>query len=137
MKEMNIKKAIVIFVHAIVGWGLCGAIIGIGRNVTTMGNTLIIHAIGVPIIFGLLSWLYFAKFRYTTPLQAAVIFVSFAILMDVFVIAMFVEKSFAMFVSILGTWIPFALIFLSTYLVGQYVTGVPVLSKTVNTPPAM
>ena len=120
MTEMNIKKAAVIFVHAIVGWGLCGAIIGIGRSVTTMENTLIIHAIGVPIIFGLLSWLYFAKFHYTTPLQTAVIFVSFAILMDVFVIAIFVEKSFAMFASILGTWIPFALIFISSYLTGLF-----------------
>jgi hypothetical protein len=124
MTGMNIKKAAVIFAHAIVGWGLCGAIIGIGRNITTMDNTLIIHAIGVPIIFGLLSLLYFSKFHYTTPLQTAGIFVSFAILMDFFVIAMFVEKSFVMFASILGTWIPFALIFLTPYLVGQYVVGV-------------
>jgi peptidoglycan biosynthesis protein MviN/MurJ (putative lipid II flippase) len=117
---MNIKKIAVLFAHGLVGWAACGAIIGIFRSITSMENTLIIHAIGVPVIFGLLSLLYFSKFNYTTPMQTAVFFFSFAILMDVFVIAIFVEKSFAMFASILGTWIPFALIFLSTYLVGSY-----------------
>ena len=118
---MNIKKFAVLFAHGLVGWGLCGAIIGIFRSITSMENTLIIHAIGVPIIFGLLALLYFSRFNYTTPLQTAAFFFSFAILMDVFVIAIFVEKSFAMFASILGTWIPFGLIFLSTYLVGSYI----------------
>jgi hypothetical protein len=36
------------------------------------------------------------------------------------VVAPLFERSFAMFASVLGTWIPFALIFLSTYLVGWY-----------------
>jgi peptidoglycan biosynthesis protein MviN/MurJ (putative lipid II flippase) len=117
---MNIKKFAVLFAHGLVGWGLCGAIIGIFRGITSMENTLIIHAIGVPIIFGLLSLLYFSRFNYTTPLKTATFFFSLAILMDAFVIAIFVEKSFAMFASILGTWIPFALIFLSTWLVGTY-----------------
>lgn len=116
------KKAIIIFIHALIGWALCGAIIFTGRSVTTMENTLIIHAMGVPVIFSLLSLVYFHFFNYTTPLQTAAIFMSFAILMDTFVIAMFVEKSFVMFTNILGTWIPFGLIFLSTYLVGQWIT---------------
>ena len=49
------KKIIIIIIHMLIGWGLCGSIIGIGRQVTSMQNTLIIHAIGVPIIFGMLS----------------------------------------------------------------------------------
>ena len=104
-----------------IGWALCGAIIGIGRQATSIQNTLIIHAIGVPIIFAVISLIYFKKINYTTPLQTAVIFLSFAIFMDFFVVALLIEKSFDMFASILGTWIPFALIFLSTYLVGLYV----------------
>lgn len=63
---------------------------------------------------------YFKKFNYTNPLQTAIIFVSFVIFMDIFVIALLIEKSFVMFKSILGTWIPFILIILSTYLTGVY-----------------
>jgi hypothetical protein len=113
-----VKKIIIILVFALIGWGLCGAIIGIGRSVTSMDNTLIIHAVGAPIIFAALSWLYFARFHFTTPLQTAAIFLGVVILMDAGVIAPFAEKSYAMFTSILGTWIPFALIFSSTLLVG-------------------
>ncbi|MCX9011383.1 MAG: hypothetical protein OIN66_09705 [Candidatus Methanoperedens sp.] len=102
----NQFKSIVILAHAFAGWALCGAIIGIGREITSLENTLIAHAIGAPVIFAVISLNYFI--------------VSFVIFMDFFVIAFVVEKSFDMFKSILGTWIPFILIFLSTYLTGAY-----------------
>jgi hypothetical protein len=43
--------------------------------------------------------------------------------MDAFVVAPLLERSYAMFASALGTWIPFALIFGSTYAVGQASTS--------------
>jgi hypothetical protein len=42
--------------------------------------------------------------------------------MDVFVVAMLINKSFEMFANPIGTWIPFVLLTLTTYLVGIYVT---------------
>ncbi len=118
MKTSAVTKGIVVLAHALVGWALCGSIIGIGRSVTTMENTLIVHAIGAPIIFGALAWVYTAKFHYTTPLQTAAIFAGTALLMDGGLIAPFVEKSFAMFADPLGTWIPLGLSFVSAYVVG-------------------
>jgi hypothetical protein len=41
-------------------------------------------------------------------------------MLDFVVVATLVEKSYAMFASILGAWIPFALIFGATRLVGVY-----------------
>ena len=120
---MNLKKAIIVLVHAVVGWGICGAIIGIGRNVTTMEITLILHAIGAPVFFAIIALFYFKYFNYTPPLQTAIIFVSFVIFMDVFLVALYIEKSFAMFTSILGTWIPFVLIFMATYTTGLYLNS--------------
>ncbi len=121
MSETNkiaIAKLVLLLAHAFAGWMLCAAIIGIGLQVTTVENTLIAHAIGVPIIFAIIAWMYFRTFNYTTPLQTALVFLVFEILMDFFVIALLVQKSFAMFASVLGTWIPFALIFASTYVTG-------------------
>jgi hypothetical protein len=43
------KKTIIILIHAFIVWALCGATIGIGRFITTMEVTLIIHAIGAPV----------------------------------------------------------------------------------------
>ena len=109
----------IILIHAFVGWGLCGAIIGIGRNVTSMQVTLIAHAVGAPVIFVVISICYYKWFHYTTALQTATAFVLFVILMDVFVVALLIEKSFGMFTSILGTWLPFGLIFTAVYITGR------------------
>jgi hypothetical protein len=49
----------------------------------------------------------------------AALFLALVVFMDFFVVALLIEKSFDMFLSPLGTWIPFALIFLSTYFVGR------------------
>lgn len=119
---MDTRNSIVLLAHAFAGWVLCGAIMGIGMTLTSIGNTLVLHAIGAPVIFGLLSLNYFRKFNYTTPLQTAIVFVSFVIFMDVFVVALLIEESFEMFRSVLGTWIPLFLIFISTYLAGLYST---------------
>ncbi len=114
------RKAVVILGHALIGWALCAAIMGIGMSVTTLGTTLIVHAVGAPIIFAVISLVYFGKFNYTAPLQTAIAFVSVVILMDVFVVALFIQRSFEMFASLLGTWIPFVLIFTATFLTGLY-----------------
>jgi len=119
---MNNKKSLVILIHAFVGWALCAATMGIGMTVMTIEATLIIHAIGAPIFFGVVSWIYFHNFNYTNPLQTALIFIGFVVAMDFFVVALLINKSLEMFTSPLGTWIPFALIFLSTYLTGSYST---------------
>jgi len=117
------KKSTIILLHAFIGWALCGAIMGIGMSITSLQTTLIVHAIGAPAIFALLSWIYFWKFNYTTPLMTAIIFVGFVIFMDVFVVALMIEKSFEMFTNILGTWLPFMLILGVTYLVGYVIQG--------------
>jgi len=112
-------RSLTIGLHALIGWAICGAIIGVGRTYTTMENTLIIHAILVPIVFGFISFVYFKKFNYTTPLETAVIFLIFMVVMDAVIVAQYIAKSFRMFLNPLGTWIPFLSIFLITYLVGQ------------------
>lgn len=91
----------------------------VGSSVTSMENTLIIHAIGVPIIFFVMSVVYFKKFNYTGPFWTALSFLLFVVIMDFFVVAFIIEKNFTMFQSMLGTWIPFILIFTVTYLTGR------------------
>lgn len=113
---MNARKIAIILVHAFLGWLLCFATIGIGMAVTTLSNALVIHAILAPLFFATISYFYFRRFNFTTPLQTAVIFIGFVMLMDFFVVALLINRSLEMFASLLGTWIPFTLIFLSTYL---------------------
>lgn len=118
MDNLNFKKIIIVLIHAFVVWVLCGGTIAIGRSVTTMKLTLIIHAIGAPIFAFMVAMFYYKRFNYTSPICTAFIFFFFVIAMDAGLVAPVFEKSYRMFKSILGTWIPFSLIFLSTYITG-------------------
>lgn len=120
MKKMNAREVITILAHAFVVWVVCGATMGIGMAATSLENTLTIHVVVAPVIAAIVSLVYFKKFNHTTPLQTAILFLSFVVFMDVFVVALVILRSFEMFASIPGTWLPFALIFLATYVTGLY-----------------
>ena len=122
---MNTTKIAIMLLHAFVGWALCAATIGIGMAITTMNTALVMHAIAAPVIFAMVSLVYFHWFNYTTPLRTAVIFTAFVIGMDFFVVALLINRSLEMFTSLLGTWIPFMLIFLSTMVTGLLVKRKP------------
>lgn len=123
MNKLNFKKFIIILIHALIVWALCGATIAIGRSVTTMQITLVIHAIAAPIFAFAVSMFYYRKFNFTSPIWTAIIFLLVVIAMDAGLVAPVFEKSYVMFESILGTWIPLVLIFLSTYITGLIVKG--------------
>jgi hypothetical protein len=63
---------------------------------------------------------YFLKFNYTSPMVTATCFLAFVVLVDFFLVALVINESIDMFKSPLGTWIPFLLIFLSTYVTGIF-----------------
>ncbi len=120
MTSFTLINSVIILIFAFVGWALCGIVMGVGMKITTMNKTLIIHAIAAPLIFIGLSLIYFNYFNYTTPLETALIFTSIVILMDIIVVALIINKNFEIFKSLIGTWIPFLLIFTATYLTGLY-----------------
>jgi hypothetical protein len=111
-------RIIIILLHAFVGWALCGAVMFIGMAMTSVENTLIVHAIFVPIIFAVISLIYYRRFNYTSPLQTAALFLAFVVLLDIVIVSLLINKSLVMFESILGTWIPLASIFIVTYITG-------------------
>jgi hypothetical protein len=82
-----------------------------------------VHAAAAPIYFAVVSIHYFTRYGYTTPWQTALVFTGFVAIVDFFVVAMVILRSLEMFGSPLGTWIPFALIFMSTWLTGHAVTA--------------
>lgn len=127
-KQISGSELLIIAFHAFIGWFLCGLTMGIGQATTTIENALIIHALAAPIIFFVLSLIYFTKFNYTSPLLTAIIFTLFVIIVDLFLVAMIIQQSFEMFYSPLGTWIPFLLIFLSTWLTGIWI----IYKKAIN-----
>lgn len=125
MKQMSAREILVIALFGLLGWALCGAIMFVGTAVTSLQTTLITHALGAPVIFATLSWFYFTRFGYTRPLATGLVFVAIVVFVDFFLVALVINRSLEMFTSLLGTWIPWVLIFFSTYLTGLVVETRP------------
>jgi hypothetical protein len=121
MGQLGLRQRAVIAGLALVGWALCAATMGFGMSLIGLQVALGIHAVAAPLIFAVISMVYFKRFAYTTPLTTATAFVAIVVFMDIVVVAMLVQRSFEMFASLLGTWLPFVLIFASTYLTGAIV----------------
>ena len=118
MRDLNLSRVVTILALGLVGWALCGAIMFVGMTVTSLQTTLIVHAIAAPIIFAAISWFYFTRLDYTSPLSTAIAFLLIVMAMDFFLVALVINRSLEMFQSLLGTWVPFALIFLSKCFTG-------------------
>ena len=116
------KPTGVLLAHAAVGWALCAATMGIGMAVSSLHTALIVHAVAAPLFFVAVTYVYSTRFRYTTALQTAVAFVGFVVAMDFVVVALVINRTLQMFSSVVGTWLPFGLIFTATYLTGLAVT---------------
>jgi hypothetical protein len=121
VRQFGLRHSAVIAGLALVGWALCAATMGIGMSLIGVPVALVIHAVASPVIFAVIAMVYFKRFAYTTPFTTAVAFVVIVVFMDVVMVAMLVQRSFEMFTSLLGTWLPFVLIFASTYLTGAIV----------------
>lgn len=113
----------ILLTHALVSWALCTAAMMIPMALVSVEFALVVHAIAAPIFAGTVSWNYYRRYGYTTPLQTALTFVGFVIVVDFLLVALIIERSLEMFTSALGTWIPFASIFAATYLMGRWVAS--------------
>lgn len=114
-----------VLLHGLVGWAICGATVGTGRQLLPMDVTLIIHAVVAPVAFGLLTWRHMRRFPDSSPWGVALGMTGLVVGLDAAVVAPLFEKSYEMFRSILGTWIPFALIFAASYLVARQISSRP------------
>ncbi len=115
------RKTFIIISFGLIGWALCGGIMFGGMALFSLETAVIAHAFAAPAIFFGLSWIYFKKMAYTTPLQTGFFFLLTALFMDIFIVSFVINKSFEMFESLWGTWIPLLLIFFSTFAAGSLV----------------
>lgn len=99
-------------------WGACGGVMSMGRRLWTLDTALRVHLIVAPIIAFLVATLHKVLVpSFDTTLRAAVM-TGLVIVLDAALVAPIFERSYAMFRSIIGTWLPFAAIFLASWAAG-------------------
>src|SRR5271166_3076332 len=103
---------------ALVLWGACGGIIAIGRRLWSIDTTLRVHLIAAPIIAFLVAAAHRALAPEFDPLLRAAAITIIVMLLDALVVAPFFERSYGMFRSVIGTWLPFVAIFTAAWAAG-------------------
>lgn len=82
-------------------------------------TALVVHALGAPVIFAAITAHLFLRHGGRPPLVVATFFTALVTTLDTLIVAWLIQGNFDMFASVLGTWLPFALIFGSVFLTGS------------------
>jgi len=122
--------------HGAVGWLLCGLVMFGMLRVASLAAALAVHAIAAPLIFIGIAIHYFRPRGARAPLPTALAMTAVVIVLDLGIVAGLVNRSLAMFGSVAGTWLPFALIFLATWLTGLVVDALPATPRQPGGHPA-
>jgi hypothetical protein len=105
--------------HALAGWLVSGATIGVGRLLVSPRATLVVHAAVAPLAFGLLARHHVRSYPASAPMATSLAKRAVVAGLDAFFVAPILERSYAMFGGVLGICLPLRLIFTSTRLVGR------------------
>ncbi len=108
---------------ALVLWGACGSVVAIGRRLWSIETTLRVHLIAAPIIAFLVAAVHRELAPEFDPLLRAAAITIIVALLDALVVAPLFERSYAMFRSVIGTWLPFASIFAAAWAGGVLAPG--------------
>jgi menaquinone-dependent protoporphyrinogen oxidase len=114
-----------VLVHAVVGWAMCATAMLTLLNLTSRGISLAAHALVVPMVFAFVARHYFMARGARDPVVVASVFTATVAVLDLAVVAGLGEHSLAMFRSLTGTWLPFALIFGVTWAMGEAISMGP------------
>lgn len=114
-----------LFLHATVGWGLCAATMGALLESVGTSTAILWHAISTPLLFTAVAWHYFRLPGARDPLPTALLFVLSVGLLDLIVVGGLLQHSLTLLTSVLGTWLPLALVMLVTWTVGEVMSMMP------------
>jgi len=114
-----------LLLHGLVGWAICAAAMGALLATVGPGPALWLHAVAAPVIFAFVARSYFRARGAREPLSTSVTFAAVVALLDLVVVAGGVQHSLAMFTSVVGTWLPVALIFGVTWATGEVMAMTP------------
>lgn len=104
--------------HGALLWAALGLTLNAARVAWPLDRALFAHGLAAPLLAALVTALYFRRPGHAPPLTTALVFVFVVAGLDALVTAPFLERSWAMFGSLVASWIPFALIFMASYRTG-------------------
>jgi len=102
----------------VIAWGACGLVFGGARALWGMEIALWLHLGAAPLIAYTATLCLWNNPRHPRPVPAAALLIGTVFCLDLLLVAPFFERSFRMFESLLGTWLPMSLIAITSLLTG-------------------
>jgi hypothetical protein len=99
-------------------WGACGAVMSIGRRLWSLDTALRVHLVAAPVAAFAVSAIHALIDPAFGAVPRAAVLTGLVFTLDLVVVAPLFERSYAMFRSFIGTWLPFALIFAASLAAG-------------------
>ena len=103
---------------ALVLWGACGGVMTIGRRLWSVDTALRVHLVAAPIMAFLASAAHTMLAPEFSPVLRAAAITGLVVVLDAAIVAPLFERGYAMFRSVIGTWLPFGAIFLASWAAG-------------------
>ncbi len=110
--------------YGAVGWAVGAGVMAGLLQVASTSVAIGLHAVAVPLIFAAVSVRYFHAYGAREPLPVALTWTALVAILDASVAAFWIG-SFAGLTDLAGTWLPLALVFLVTWLVGFLISTMP------------
>ncbi|HEY6100467.1 MAG TPA: hypothetical protein VIW03_13610 [Anaeromyxobacter sp.] len=114
---------------AAAAWAACGLTFAVGRAAGGVKAAIAIHLLAAPFVGAAATRLLWRHPRHPGVAATALTMAGTAALLDAIVVAPFLERSYAMFASLAGTWMPLALI-----LAGSAATAARLARREAATP---
>lgn len=119
------ERRIEAVLHAFAIWTLSAALL-VGSMILLPNQTAVaIRLITAPLLGTIVASVFFNKYEDARPLGVAVTFAATVAVLDAIVLAAIVQRSFALFLQPLATWVPYALIFAATWASGAFMLQPP------------
>ena len=103
-------------------WGACGSVMSIGRRLWGLDTALRVHLVAAPVVAFAVSAIHALIDPAFGNALRAVVLTGLVFTLDLLVVAPLFERSYAMFRSFIGTWMPFVLIFAASLAAGILVS---------------
>jgi menaquinone-dependent protoporphyrinogen oxidase len=110
--------------HGVAGWAIYAAIAG-AASYGPRALALTVGALAAPLVFAAIASYYFRGRGARAALPTAIAFTAIVAGLDAIVVAGLFQRSAAMFGSVVGTWLPLALIFATTWITGSIIATLP------------
>jgi hypothetical protein len=107
-----------LFGLALLLWVACGTVMAVGRRLWGLDAALKVHLAAAPITAFLVAAAHVLIAPGFGSLLRAMAITALVVVLDALIVAPILEHSYAMFRSVIGTWLPFALIFFASLAAG-------------------